>query len=91
MVCAFRLREAVREENPAPIGGEGSTVEIDETFLDARKRSERRRGYGHKEKVLSLVERDGKVRSFHVANISAKELLPIIKKNVKKGTTVYTD
>ena len=34
---------------------------------------------------------DGKVRSFHVANISAKELLPIIKKNVKKGTTVYTD
>ena len=67
---AHRIREAMRELNPAgPLGGEGKTVEIDETYVGGReknkhasKRTSATGGMG-KEIVLSLVERKGKVRS----------------------------
>lgn len=39
----------------------------------------------------ALVERDGTVRSEHVANVSAKTLKPVIKKNVDKATYLMTD
>ena len=47
---------------------------------DHRKRAKRYGGYGEdKAKVFSLVERNtGKVRSFHVANVTANILRPII-------------
>jgi hypothetical protein len=35
------------------------------------------RGGAAKEAVVSLIERDGRVRSHHVANVSAKTLRPI--------------
>ena len=60
---AHRLREAMRTGDLAPFGGEGSIVESDETFIgrDYTKKpkgSRKGRGYGHKFKVLSLVDRD---------------------------------
>ncbi len=44
-----------------------------------------------KKPVFSLVERDGHVRSFHVANVTAKTLGPIMERNVAKATAVMTD
>ncbi len=64
---AHRLREAMRTGDLAPFGGEGAIVESDEKFIgsDALEKSEGRtkgRGYAHKFKVLSLVDRTtGKV------------------------------
>ena len=40
------------------------------------------RGYAHKRAVLSLVERGGEVRRFHIDNANAANIYPIIDKNL---------
>jgi transposase-like protein len=63
-----RIREAMKAGSLGPIGGEGKTVEADETVL-ARSKKSRRIAPLHAKpdrKVLSLVERGGAIRSFHL-------------------------
>ncbi|MSO92210.1 MAG: IS1595 family transposase [Rhodospirillales bacterium] len=91
-----RLREAMRTGGLAPMGGNGGTVEVDETFIghDKTKKprgSRKGRGYHHKYKVLTLVSRTGEARSFHVQDLSAKALVPILQANIARETKVKTD
>jgi transposase-like protein len=86
-----RIREALATRELGPLGGEGAIVEIDETFIGTREGVEMRRGYAHKNVVLSLVERGGSVRSFHVDSTKRADVLPVIKANVAKKTHVMTD
>ncbi len=87
-----RIREAMRSGDLAPMGGIGCVVEADETFTGRKEGSIKRRGHGHKNAVLSLVDRNsGQVRSFHVEGTSATEIVPIIKANVAKETAMMTD
>lgn len=96
-----RIREAMRDLHPGsegPLGGENKFVEVDETYVGgkkknkhANKRLRQGRGAVGKEPVVSLVERDGKVRSFHVADVSAKTLRPIIKQQIDKASDLRTD
>lgn len=89
---SHRLREAMTVGNLPPMGGEGATVEIDETFIGQKHaKPEGARGYAHKNAVLTLVQRGGEARSFHVDGTKASDLLPIIKANVLSGTAVMTD
>lgn len=60
---SHRIREAMRSGDLAPMGGSGGIVEVDETFIGndrtiKPKGSKKGRGYAHKHKVLSLVDRD---------------------------------
>ena len=87
-----RIREAMRSGDLAPMGGIGCVVEADETFTGRKEGSVKRRGHGHKNAVLSLVDRNsGQVRSFHVDGTSAADIVPIIKANVAKETAIMTD
>ena len=89
-----RIREAMASGKLPPMGGPGGIVEIDETFIGNKPDMEVKRGYRHKNAVLSLVERGPRgamVRSFHVANTSRAEVLPIIKANIAAETHVMTD
>jgi transposase-like protein len=62
-----RIREAMRAGGLAPMGGAGGVVEADKTFIGRKEGSIKRCGHGHKNAVLSLVDRKTKqVRSFHV-------------------------
>jgi transposase-like protein len=89
---SHRLREAMRMGSLAPMGGAGGTVEADETFIGRKEGTIKRRGHGHKNAVLSLVDRDsGQVRSFHVDGTSAADIVPIVKANVAKETAMMTD
>jgi transposase-like protein len=89
---AHRIREALRDGSLAPMGGLGGVVEIDETFIGRREGVEKARaGFGHKNVVLSLVERGGKVRSFHVDSTKKTDVIPIIKANIERETHVMTD
>lgn len=92
------LREAMREGHFDVMGGEGRIVEIDETFVggkEANKHASKRKkgniGGKGKEPVFSLVERGGKVRSHHVANVSAKTLGPIPREQLDEATSVMSD
>jgi transposase-like protein len=87
-----RLREAMRAGDLPPMGGPDSIIEADETFIGRKESSIKRRGHGHKNAVLSLVDRNsGQVRSFHVDGTSAADIVPIIKANVAKETAMMTD
>jgi len=87
-----RIREAMRTVGIVPMGGEGEIVEADETFIGRKESSIKRRGHGHKNAVLSLVDRNsGQVRSFHVDGTSAADIIPIVKANVAKETAMMTD
>jgi len=89
-----RIREAMKDHKGL-LGGGGKTVEVDETFWggEARKKlkPKKARGYHHKEKILSLVERNGRARSFHVPSISGKTIFPILKAHIAKDTHINTD
>ncbi len=92
-----RLREAMRELAPAPIGGAGIYVEADETYVGGKAKnkhkSKRTGGTGavDKEIVFSLVERKGRVQSRHIADVSAKTLRPILTEQIHQASTLMTD
>jgi transposase-like protein len=88
---AHRIREAMRAGGLAPMGGAGSIVEIDETFIGRKEGAEVRRGGAHKNIVLSLVERGRSARSFHVGTTKKEDIIPIVKANIAKETHVMTD
>jgi transposase-like protein len=90
---SHRIREAFRDgKDFAPMGGDGQPVEIDETFIGGYRRGRGKGGgVGHKDKIMSIVERGGKIRSFHVASVGQRTLRPIIKEQVDASATVYTD
>jgi len=90
---SHRIREAMKEADPHPMGGGGSTIEVDETFWgNTKPRGQKKgRGYHHKEKIFTLVERGGRARSFHVPAVNAKTLRPILREQIKEDTHVMTD
>lgn len=51
----------------------------------------KRRGYAHKEAVLSLIERGGRVQSRHVPNVKASTLRPILMEQIKAESILMTD
>lgn len=89
---AHRIREAMRDGRMPPLGGKGMAVEADEMFIGRKAGSKKKRGgYGHKRAVLSLVERGGSVRSFHIDKVGVKQVGEIVAKNVRRESTLMTD
>jgi transposase-like protein len=89
---SHRIREAMREGGLAPFGATGGTVESDETFIGLEPGAEIRRGYAHKRKVLSLIDRDSKSsRSMVVDSVNAKTIVPILQENIVREARVVTD
>lgn len=92
---SHRIREAMRSGSLAPMGGGNGVhgiVEADETFIGTEPGAKKRRGYAHKMKVLSLVDREtGQARSMVVDDLSAKTLVPILQENIAKEASVMTD
>jgi len=87
-----RIRLAMASGNFTPMGGEGKTVEIDETYIgrlaDVPKQKS---GAAHKNTVLTLVERGGIARSFHIDSATVARVLPIVNANIAKETDMMSD
>ena len=88
-----RIREAMRDLgiDVAPMGSGGGIVEADETFIGRKYGRKVRTGYGHKMALMSLVERGGKVRSFHIAKTGREEAERIINANLSHEAELMTD
>lgn len=87
-----RIREAMRDGELSPFGSNGGVVEVDETFIGKEEGMPKRRGYAHKRKVLSLLDREsGQSRSVVIDDLSAKGVVPILKENIAKEAKVMTD
>jgi transposase-like protein len=89
-----RIREIMKRDGgifEPPLGGEGKYVEADETYVGRKPGTKVKRGAGHMNPVLSLVERDGAVRSFHVPNVQAETLRSVIAAHVSRDSHFRTD
>jgi transposase-like protein len=88
-----RIRECMRDGALAPFGGNGGTVEVDETFIGTKqKKSKTARGFAHKNAMLTLVDRDTKqAKSIVVDDIKKDTLVPILRENIAKEAVIYTD
>jgi transposase-like protein len=96
---AHRIREAMKVGGGL-LGSGGQPVEADETYwgneragkLAAKKYNRRLPpGIKNKMKVVSLVERGGNIRSFHVPNVTAKNVKQILDSHVSKNARLMTD
>jgi transposase-like protein len=100
---AHRIREAMHEDAPAQLGGEGKTIEMDDTFFgqagshdpDAwifvNKRGWVKKGGEEKMRVMTLVERGGKARSIKVDRLTGEKVYEILQRNAKPESTLNTD
>ena len=87
-----RIREAMRDGGLSPLGGEGKIVEADETYYGRKPGWKKgKAGSGHKMAVVSLVERGGNVRSFHVASADKTTVQKIAADNIARESQLHTD
>lgn len=85
-----RIREAMNQD-VGPIGGGGSVVEADETFVGGKAQNRAWGAIPKKHVVVTLVERNGYAKSFHVANVTSATLKPLVLGNVDRASTLMTD
>jgi transposase-like protein len=87
-----RIREAMSAAlGDGPLGGPGKTVEADEAFVGGRAHNRAFRKPAPKKKVVALVERGGRARSFHVANIHGNTVRSALVTNIDRASTLMTD
>ena len=92
-----RIRYAM-SQNPLKGLLEG-VVMVDETYVGGNPRNHHKRGSGKgktgrgtdKQPVVALVERGGRVRSWPIANITAKTLQGAIRDHVDPSAAIQTD
>ena len=101
---AHRIREAMSDPNPTPLGGEGKIVEADEMYHGKRETPAQlsrgrvrkptkggRSGTAQKREVVGLVERGAEARMIHVNHITAANLREHVVKNVSRKSKLHTD
>ncbi len=86
-----RLREAATVTGGGPLGGENKVIEADETYVGGKAKNKAFGPPPKKMAVFALLEREGGVRSFHVANVNARTLRPIIVKHASRKSHLMTD
>jgi transposase-like protein len=88
---AHRIREAMDAPKKGPMGGSGKTVEADETYIGRKPGRAIAHGNRHKMAVVSLIERDGQARSFHVDTVTAQSVGKIVREQVASDSNLMSD
>jgi transposase-like protein len=95
-----RIRLAMQNRSILKLGGNGSEIEVDETFIGGAARNmhrdkHRRRitetGTKDKTPVLGIMERGGEVRAMMVPTRRKHHLQAEVRAHVKAGSAIYTD
>lgn len=91
-----RIREAMIPARSIPIGGKGKVVEVDETYFGdkdvARKRTKLgKASHSSKRSIVSLVERGGSARTFHVNRADASTVMAIMADHIIPTSEIHTD
>ena len=100
----MRIREAMKELNPSPLGGRGKVVEADETYFGnvgkSRFKSQFVTGKGwvtirphfdQKWKIVGLVERGGRTRMVQVEGLTASQIRKVLVTNADRKSDLMTD
>jgi transposase-like protein len=98
-----RIREAMRDGGLTPLGGAGKIVEADETYHGPVDTPRPRNKYsppptkggkvgpGQKRAIVALVERGGRVRTFHPAFADGATISTIVRENIARESRLHTD
>jgi transposase-like protein len=91
-----RIREAMRVGEFTPMGGAGGIVEIDETYIGKQDDVpysfvKKQRSSVFKNAVLTLVERGGSARSFHIDGARVADIAPIVNAHIAREAKLMTD
>jgi transposase-like protein len=88
---AHRIRESMSDASPSPIGGANKVVEVDETYVGGKAKNRAYKPEPKKHIVMTLIERGGEARSFHVKNATAKTLRETAVKIASRKSYLATD
>lgn len=101
---SHRIREAMKDEAIGLLGGAGKVVEADETYHGKKSGPHPtvttsgkpflkggKNGPSHKRAIVSLVERGGRVKSFHVDRADKATVARIVVENVARESELHTD
>jgi ribosomal protein L15E len=87
-----RVREAMNDDNDTGgLCGINKVVEADETYVGGKAKNRAYKPEPKKHIVMTLVERGGKARSFHVKNATAKTLRETAVKVASRKSYLITD
>ena len=98
-----RIREAMKDLNPSPLGGQGKIVEADETYYGKVETPQPRRpnappptkrgrsGPANKRAVVALVERAGEVRAVHMRRVTAENVRAVLVTHADRKSRLHTD
>ena len=95
---AHRVREAMADHDPEPLGGKDKTVEVDETYIGkpdmvfvSGKGWQHKPGTSTKRKVMTLVERGGRAISIKVEDLTAQTIKTVLGAHIILDSTLNTD
>ncbi len=100
---SHRIREAMSDIDPTPLGGQDKTVEADETFIGKAEKPSAvfvngvgwvvnsGKGGSAMMKVLTVVERGGEARSVKVNSLRADDLRPHLVTKADRKSRLITD
>ena len=100
-----RIREAMKDTDPTPLGGEGKTLESDETYYGKNPNApepwvfksgegwkrRQRRGHMHLLPILTLIERGGKARSVRITDVKADTIRRVLAERADNKSALMTD
>lgn len=85
-----RIREAMKDDG-SPLGGPGQVIESDEAFVGGFKKKRLSGKVAPKKKVVTLVERGGRARSFHITHIDHTNIRAALVTNAHRSSHLRTD
>jgi transposase-like protein len=90
---AHRIREAMNLPAEGPLGGPGKVVEADETYVGGKTKNRAKRKPAAKKAVVSLIERGGRARSFHLPGyfLKADDVRALVVTNIDRASHFMTD
>jgi len=100
---AHRIREAMRDTDPTPLGGTGKVIEADEMYHGKRETPRIRRkgstpftksgksGPAEKRPIFALVERGGGARAYHMPQVTAKNVRDVLVRKADRASRLHTD
>ena len=87
---AHRIRETMHDDG-APLGGPGKVIESDEAFVGGFKKKRLSGKVAPKKKVLTLVERGGAARSFHITDVNHTNIRAALVTVAHRSSHLKTD
>jgi transposase-like protein len=94
----MRVREAMKDGDIGPLGGDGAIIEADTTFVGGKEKNKHayKRNPGNiggrgKEIVYVLVERGGRARAHHIPNVNGTTLRPLLRQHADRKSSLMTD